>query len=755
MSSPASATVIGRIICIVRNSYMLCRFLLVALLLTLPAACQLLRAEQRSAEVRLTPIFAPAVHPRVEQSELLLSAPIPWSGGFASFWGYSQPEGLTSIYLTPFNSERVWPAGRPFISNDAWSRTIHGKKTVLQVRSFEVCMSNRCSTAFDALLINRQTLRIRDLLNPTPGKPTVSRFRDGYIVRSGVIENGVETRRGFFIIGEDGTVQQAPAHLDLDGAIYWHDSPSGTVVLVQTEKGVERKNVSESGAVIESEAFPGEITELLDLGDQLHLAVVKGPESARLLWVVDEQLRPLRKVVVPLGEFLGVTEGPTGPLVSSVIRSGNRSELHLSVATADSLTPPLLVHVEEGDITWAPISWNGREYAITWVSREASPTRPAGVLALVSPTLTAVAGQAPQLLSVTVSYQSLLATGTSRDQTLVVWREVRHGASQVRIGRISARGEPLDGEGVILLDGVATIAAVGSSSTHYLVVAARRIFLVDRNLHEVREVTSTLGVRDSVAVASDGTSFLLYWTDGNPAVGIPEQIQTAIVHADGTLGDSGPMLPDNRALKQAHVVWDGSRYVAVLIQQYSEWQDFLVVLSLDRDGKPDAARVIATENMYRFEAPRILPAGDGYAVAFRASRSGGSPDDGLRYLWLSPRLERISGEEKGLGTSVDTTGNFQLSLRGEDAVLYRFPATLAFNRMGADLLVIPKWFETSSQPAWRTLVPPIGQSMTAIDHSAGSFLLYTRPLHDLTAEPAGAGSHIMLRHLAYRKRGAR
>lgn len=223
------------------------------------------------------------------------------------------------------------------------------------------------------------------------------------------------------------------------------------------------------------------------------------------------------------------------------------------------------------------------------------------------------------------------AVASDGTQFLVVWYERRTPDGALYAARVQADGTVIDPVGIVVRDPhrPGSEPRIAFNGTHYLVAwrtsgtpSGRRLArdgrLVDTSdlyFGTASTLTNSLG-----PIASDGSGWLVVWSDNRRSVANRTDIYAALVRADGTLGVSDIPLAATAEDESAPAAgFDGSRYLVA-------WQTFspsaVASAVRGRHVAPDGTMAPTVEYSGRGASPRVVGNGMGALVAFEQSIAG-------------------------------------------------------------------------------------------------------------------------------------
>jgi len=191
-----------------------------------------------------------------------------------------------------------------------------------------------------------------------------------------------------------------------------------------------------------------------------------------------------------------------------------------------------------------------------------------------------------QLLSTAAPRQSMLRIAGDGTGFLSAWIEGRDRA-ELRIGRISAGGRPLDGEGIVVATGVEQPPALTYDGANYVLawiapgehcsVRVMRISPAGALLDGPAGRTALNGCAVSVGLGANGHESLLAWSTsvltGEPFPERRRALQVVRVRQDGTIDDTPREVPADRLRAlDLSIGWSNDTWLLAWTS-YADWED--------------------------------------------------------------------------------------------------------------------------------------------------------------------------------------
>lgn len=281
---------------------------------------------------------------------------------------------------------------------------------------------------------------------------------------------------------------------------------------------------------------------------------------------------------------------------------------------------------------------------VAWQSQTGYSSEPVDIVGgRLRPDGTAPDATTPLLLSSEFNQQHSPAVGFDGTNYLIAWIESRTANEQLLFTRVTPEGTVLD-SGQVRLDTPVgggynpNHPAIAFNGSHYLVVwhgfdyaAGRWVVLgarirpdgtvLDTPERKLATIQSAF-LLDAPSVATDGTDFLVAWTDRRIAPYYDEDIYAVRILADGSRDPAGDIALCTATGKQndPSIAFDGQRYVVA-------WQDTrrgtynydIYARPVTREGVALTEVLVDTASSYR---PRVASNGQGSLIVWQDYGSG-------------------------------------------------------------------------------------------------------------------------------------
>jgi hypothetical protein len=245
------------------------------------------------------------------------------------------------------------------------------------------------------------------------------------------------------------------------------------------------------------------------------------------------------------------------------------------------------------------------------------------------------------LLSASANNQHGASVASNGTGSLVVWTDDRHGTGDIYAVRLSAGGAVLDPAGLLLSSRPVSAhdASVASNGSGYLVawtedsagfttyqdIYATRVSADGAILDPASLALSTApGDQFGPSVGSDGTGYLVAWQDFR--TGNLTDIYATRVGADGTVHDPAglPVSTAPRRESQPSVASNGSGYLVAWTDERGGNRDIYAARVSAAGVVQDSSGLVVSAEASHEDRPSVASNGSAYLVAWTDFRGGGA-----------------------------------------------------------------------------------------------------------------------------------